>query len=319
MSWSLVGRTLLPRTVTNAVTPTTGPPHTCVQLRLWLTRWTPDVCDCRVEGGGGLTGCPRSSGTVAVSVTPSCRRPASTRCGVRIAAIGAGVSPGRALAAPARGPSRPSRSWPTLATAVTRCRRPSTACRSSSTARPAPAEHVMQADMGGRAVRPPRLVTAWQLHRLQGPSGRQMDVIGRDWLSAFAATAASVAPLVRARPLRPLAANLSATAQALGWKWQLKKGPLRPREKGPPVGSVSTSTLLRHSETAHPAPPAGEPAVPDPNPEPAVPVRCGVRSSVARRVPGTLWTVGTHASRPGRKAHNCHPSRGAGGVSPEGP
>ena len=99
----------------------------------------------------------------------------------------------------------------------------------------------------------------------------------------------------------------------------IKKGPLRPREKGPPVGSVSTSTLLRHSETAHPAPPAGEPAVPDPNPEPAVPVRCGVRSSVARRVPGTLWTVGTHASRPGRKAHNCHPSRGAGGVSPEGP
>ena len=41
------------------------------------------------------------------------------------------------------------------------------------------------------------------------------------------------------------------------WKWQLKKGPLRPREKGPPVGSVSTSTLLRHSETAHPAPPPG--------------------------------------------------------------
>ena len=31
-----------------------------------------------------------------------------------------------------------------------------------------------------------------------------------------------------------------------------------------------------------------EPAVPDPNPEPAVPVRCGVRSSVARRVPGTF-------------------------------
>ena len=45
--------------------------------------------------------------------------------------------------------------------------------------------------------------------------------------------------------------------RALEWKWQLKKGPLRPREKGPPVGSVSTSTLLRHSETAHPAPPPG--------------------------------------------------------------
>ena len=103
------------------------------------------------------------------------------------------------------------------------------------------------------------------------------------------------------------------------WKWQLRKGPLRPREKGPPVGSVSTSTLLRHSETAHPAPPAGNPPSPTPNPEPAVPVRCGVRRSVARRVPGTLWTVGTRASRPGRKAHNCHPSRGAGGVSPEGP
>ena len=103
------------------------------------------------------------------------------------------------------------------------------------------------------------------------------------------------------------------------WKWQLKKGPLRPREKGPPVGSVSTSTLLRHGETAHPGATRREPAVPDPNPEPAVPVRCGVRRSVARRVPGTLWTVGTRASRPGRKAHNCHPSRGAGGVSPEGP
>ena len=34
------------------------------------------------------------------------------------------------------------------------------------------------------------------------------------------------------------------------WKWQLKKGPLRPREKGPPVGSVSTSA---HSdEIDHP-------------------------------------------------------------------
>ena len=33
--------------------------------------------------------------------------------------------------------------------------------------------------------------------------------------------------------------------------------------------------------------------VPDPNPKSAVPVRCGVRRSVARRVPGTLWTVGT--------------------------
>ena len=31
------------------------------------------------------------------------------------------------------------------------------------------------------------------------------------------------------------------------------------------------------------------------------------------------WTAGTPPSRPGRKAHNCHPSRGAGGVSPEGP
>ena len=123
----------------------------------------------------------------------------------------------------------------------------------------------------------------------------------------------------RPRRTRRPAVRVPAYGPPGGWKWQLKKGPLRPREKGPPVGSVSTSTLLRHSETAHPAPPAGEPAVPDPNPEPAVPVRCGVRSSVARRVPGTLWTVGTHASRPGRKAHNCHPSRGAGGVSPEGP
>ena len=31
------------------------------------------------------------------------------------------------------------------------------------------------------------------------------------------------------------------------------------------------------------------------------------------------WTAGTPPSRPGRKAHNCHPSRGAGGVSPAGP
>ena len=76
---------------------------------------------------------PGSSGTVAVSATPSCRRPASTGCGVRIAAIGAAVSPGRPRR-PCSGPSRPSRSWPRLATAVTGCRRPSTACRSSSTA-----------------------------------------------------------------------------------------------------------------------------------------------------------------------------------------
>ena len=103
------------------------------------------------------------------------------------------------------------------------------------------------------------------------------------------------------------------------WKWQLKKGPLRPREKGPPVGSVSTSTLLRHSETAHPAPTAGNPPsplTPTPTPGPAVPVGRGVRSFVARRVPGTLWTVGTRASRPGRKAHNCHPSRPSRSYAP---
>ena len=54
---------------------------------------------------------------------------------------------------------------------------------------------------------------------------------------------------------RPLPGEVDE--RLLAWKWQLKKGPLRPREKGPPVGSVSTSTLLRHSETAHPAPPPG--------------------------------------------------------------
>ena len=64
-----------------------------------------------------------------------------------------------------------------------------------------------------------------------------------------------------------------------GWKWQLKKGPLRPREKGPPVGSVSTSTLLRHSETAHPAPPAGNP--PSPTPIPSRRFRCSASTTFA--------------------------------------
>ena len=53
--------------------------------------------------------------------------------------------------------------------------------------------------------------------------------------------------------------HLGPQPSTIMWKWQLKKGPLRPREKGPPVGSVSTSTFLRHSETAHPAPTAGNP------------------------------------------------------------
>ena len=38
-----------------------------------------------------------------------------------------------------------------------------------------------------------------------------------------------------------------------------------------------------------------------------------------RGVPASVVDGRDAPSRPGRKAHNCHPSRGAGGVSPEGP
>ena len=90
------------------------------------------------------------------------------------------------------------------------------------------------------------------------------------------------------------------TARALRWKWQLKKGPLWPREKGPPVGSINTSVRAAHAANSPAPPPLATPM---------------------RRVwPGeSSWTVGTPPSRPGRKAHNCHPSRGADGVSPGGP
>ena len=107
------------------------------------------------------------------------------------------------------------------------------------------------------------------------------------------------------------------------WKWQLKKGPLRPREKGPPVGSVSTSTLLRHSETAHPAPPAGNP--PSPAPIPSRRFRSGAAFGVRWRT-GSLGRCGRSGrARPDRAARPitairaagravCHP-KGRSGVS----
>ena len=87
------------------------------------------------------------------------------------------------------------------------------------------------------------------------------------------------------------------------WKWQLKKGPLRPREKGPPVGSVSTSTLLRHSETAHPAPTAGNPPSPlTPTPTPGRRFRSGAAFGVSWRA-GSLGRCGRSGrARPGRAA-----------------
>ena len=94
------------------------------------------------------------------------------------------------------------------------------------------------------------------------------------------------------------------------WKWQLKKGPLRPREKGPPVGSVSTSTLLRHSETAHPAPPAGNP--PSPTPIPSRRFRSGAVFGVRWRA-GSLGRCGRSGrTRPGRAARPITAIRAAG-------
>ena len=43
-------------------------------------------------------------------------------------------------------------------------------------------------------------------------------------------------------------------------------------------------------------------------------LRSRVRQSAASRE--SSWTAGTPPSKPGRKAHNCYRSRGAGGVSP---
>ena len=66
----------------------------------------------------------------------------------------------------------------------------------------------------------------------------------------------------RVLPIAPLVAIAAITL----WKWQPEKGPLRPPEKGPPVGSVSTSILLPHS-TAHAAATTGNrPSPPTPTP-----------------------------------------------------
>ena len=89
-----------------------------------------------------------------------------------------------------------------------------------------------------------------------------------------------------------------------------KKGPLRPREKGPPVGSVSTSTLLRHSETAHPAPRAGNP--PSPTPIPSRRFRSGAAFGVRWRA-GSLGRCGRSGrARPGRAARPITAIRAAG-------
>ena len=106
------------------------------------------------------------------------------------------------------------------------------------------------------------------------------------------------------------AAQQSAVGECSSWKWQLKKGPLRPREKGPPVGSVSTSTLLRHSETAHPAPRAGNP--PSPTPIPSRRFRSGAAFGVRWRA-GSLGRCGRSGrARPGRAARPITAIRAAG-------
>ena len=102
------------------------------------------------------------------------------------------------------------------------------------------------------------------------------------------------------------------------WKWQPEKGPLRPREKGPPGLACQyinpASSERGGARVAHRREPA-IPAATDSNREPAVPA--GRRRSVASRE--TSWTAGTPSSRPGRKAHSCCLSGGTDGVSPAGP
>ena len=102
------------------------------------------------------------------------------------------------------------------------------------------------------------------------------------------------------------------------WKWQAEKGPLRPREKGPPGLACQhinpASSERGGARVAHRREPA-IPAATDSNREPAVPA--GRRRSVASRE--TSWTAGTPSSRPGRKAHSCCLSGGTDGVSPAGP
>ena len=102
------------------------------------------------------------------------------------------------------------------------------------------------------------------------------------------------------------------------WKWQAEKGPLRPREKGPPGLACQhinpASSERGGARVAHGREPA-IPAATDSNREPAVPA--GRRRSVASRE--TSWTAGTPSSRPGRKAHSCCLSGGTDGVSPAGP
>ena len=82
------------------------------------------------------------------------------------------------------------------------------------------------------------------------------------------------------------------------------------RVQGPPVGSVSTSTLLRHSETAHPAPPAGNP--PSPTPIPSRRFRSGAAFGVRWRA-GSLGRCGRSGrTRPGRAARPITAIRAAG-------
>ena len=93
-----------------------------------------------------------------------------------------------------------------------------------------------------------------------------------------------------------------------------------PAPGGPP--SPSPSPRARVVLPTRCAPRGAKPAGPSP---PVTPTPTG--SGPARAIPesgGPPRPVsvvdGRDApSRPGRKAHNCHPSRGAGGVSPEGP
>ena len=82
------------------------------------------------------------------------------------------------------------------------------------------------------------------------------------------------------------------------------------RVQGPPVGSVSTSTLLRHSETAHLAPPAGNP--PSPTPIPSRRFRSGAAFGVRGRAESLGRCGRSGRARPGRAARPITAIRAAG-------
>ena len=74
----------------------------------------------------------------------------------------------------------------------------------------------------------------------------------------------------------------------------------------------------RFGEGGRPPPPGTDPDRRRPRPG-GPPIRPAFPEPPAGPPSASSWTAGTIPSRPGRKAHNCCLSGGAGGVSPEGP